>query len=110
MKEKTAEDSMSKRGVLGQFWDYFWRNADENTADPDRSAEAAWLPLWQSQMITDELIASGVPAVVTDDFNLNMTMYSREPMARIFVTEDRHAEAIEIIEEILGHPPRHRPL
>ncbi len=101
---------MSKRGVLGQFWDYFWRKSDENTADPDRSVEAAWLPLWMSQMVTDELVASGIPAVVTDDFNLNMTMYSREPMARIFVTEDRYAEAAELIEDTLGPPPRHRPL
>lgn len=96
--------------MLGQFWDYFWRSADEDTADPERSVEAAWLPMWQSRMITDELVASGIPAVVTDDFNLNMTMYSREPMARIFVTEDRLAEAAAVIEEILGHPPRHRPL
>ncbi len=103
-------DDEPRRGVLGQFWEYFWRSSKEETADPERSAEAAWLPLWQSQMITDELIASGIPAVVTDDFNLNLTMYSREPMARIFVTEDRHAEAVELIEELLGHPPRRRPL
>lgn len=108
MHDEPAKES--RRGVLGQFWDYFWRKDDEDTPDAGRSAEAAWLPLWQSQMITDELVASGIPAVVTDDFNLNMTMYSREPMARIFVTEDRLAEAVEIIEEILGHPPRHRPL
>ncbi len=101
---------MKRRGVWGQFWEYLWRTGDEDTADPDRSVEAAWLPMWQSQMVTDELIESGIPAVVTDDFNLNMTMYSREPMARIFVTEDRHGEAVELIEEILGHPPRHRPL
>lgn len=108
MTEATGPER--RRGVLGQFWDYFWRRNDEDTANPERSVEAAWLPLWQSRMVTAELVASGIPAVVTDDFNLNMTMYSREPMARIFVTEDRVGEAAEIIEEILGHPPRHRPL
>lgn len=97
-------------GIWRSFWKYFWRSADEETADPERTVEAAWLPMWQGQMMTDELIASGIPAVVTDDFSLNMTMYSREPMARIFVTEDRAVEAAEIIEEMLGHPPRHRPL
>ncbi|MFK7917810.1 MAG: hypothetical protein AB8G14_07010 [Ilumatobacter sp.] len=99
-----------RQGVWRSFWEYFWRSADEETADPERTVEAAWLPLWQSQMITDELIASGIPAVVTDDFGLNMTMYSREPMARIFVTQDRVVEATAVIEEIIGHPPRHRPL
>jgi len=31
-------------------------------------------------------------------------------MARIFVTEDRKAEARELITEILGHPPGQRRL
>lgn len=78
--------------------------------DPGRTVEAAWIPLWQSQMITDELNAQGVPAVVTDDYSINPMMTAREPMARIFVTEDRRAEAEEIITELLGHPPRHRGL
>jgi len=61
-------------------------------------------------MVTEELVAAGIPAVVVDDFNLNLTMYTREPMSRIFVTEDRQAEAQELVEDILGHPPRRRPL
>lgn len=72
--------------------------------------EAGWVPLWQSRMITDELIAQGVPAVVTDDYGINPMMTTSEPMARIFVTEDRRAEAEEIITEFLGHEPRHRGL
>ena len=77
---------------------------------PDKTVDAAWLPQWLSRIATDELVAAGIPAVVVDDFNLNLTMYSREPMARIFVTEDRRDEAQELVEEILGHPPRRRPL
>ena len=77
---------------------------------PDKTVEAAWLPQWLSRMVTDELVAAGIPAVVVDDFNLNLTMYSREPMSRIFVTEDRRDEAQELVEEILGHEPRRRPL
>jgi len=61
-------------------------------------------------MVTEELVAAGIPAVVVDDFNLNLTMYTREPMSRIFVTEDRQVEAQELVEDILGHPPRRRPL
>lgn len=68
------------------------------------------MPMWQSRMITDELVAQGVPAVVTDDYSINPMMTTREPMARIFVTEDRKDEAIEIITELLGHEPRHRGL
>lgn len=61
-------------------------------------------------MVTDELVADGVPAVVVEDYNINLTMYAREPMSRIFVTEDRRADAEAVVEEILGHPPRKRML
>lgn len=80
------------------------------TPDPDRTVEAAWLPAWQGPMVADELRSAGIPAVVTEDFNINLTMYTREPMSRIFVTEDRQADAEALIEEIIGHPPRHRGL
>ena len=78
--------------------------------NPDRTVEAGWVPLWQSQMICDELNAEGVPAVVTEDYGLNPMMTTSEPMARIFVTEDRQAEAKEIITDILGHEPRRRDI
>ena len=78
--------------------------------NPDRTVEAGWVPAWQSQMICDELNAEGVPAVVTEDYGLNPLMSASEPMARIFVTEDRQAEAQEIITEILGHEPRRRDI
>jgi hypothetical protein len=61
-------------------------------------------------MIVDELVAEGIPAVMAEDFSIHLTMYSREPMARIFVTEDRKADAQVIIEDITGHPPPARHL
>ena len=73
-----------------------------------RTVEAAWVPAWQSQMLTDELNASGIPAKVVEDYGINLLVHAREPMARIFVTEDRRAEAESLLEEWLGHPPRHR--
>ena len=91
-------------------WHWVFGKHPPKPPNPDRTVEAAWLPLWQSQMVTDELIAEGIPAVMTEDFGLHLTMYTREPMARIFVTEDRKAEAQAIIEEILGHPPSQRML
>ena len=78
--------------------------------NPDRTVEAAWIPFWQAQMIVDELVAEGIPAVMAEDFSIHLTMYSREPMARIFVTEDRKADAQAIIEDITGHPPPARHL
>lgn len=105
-----SEENTGQIGVWRSFWNYFWRNDDEDAPAADRSVEAGWVPAWQAQMITDELIVSGVPAVVTEDFNVNLLMHSREPMARIFVTHDRLAEATEVITEILGHEPRSRPL
>ena len=94
-------------GWLREFWEHFWgRSSDDPSAE--RTVEAAWVPLWQSQIITDELINDGIPARMVEDYGINMLVHSREPMARVFVTEDRRVEAESLIEEILGHPPRHR--
>lgn len=76
--------------------------------DPDRTVEAGWVPQWMAPMIVEELQAQGIPAVTADDFSLNPMMHSREAMARVFVTEDRQAEAREVITDILGHPPNIR--
>jgi hypothetical protein len=78
--------------------------------DAGRTVEAAWVPHWQARMIVDELVAEGIPAVMTEDFSIHLTMYNREPMARIFVTEDRQADARALVGEILGHPPSTRHL
>jgi len=78
--------------------------------NPERTVEAAWIPFWQAQMIVDELVAEGIPAVMTEDFSIHLTMYSREPMARIFVTEERKADARAVIEDITGTPPATRKL
>ena len=51
-------------------------------------------------MLADMLISEGIPAVWSEDFNIHLGTYSREPMGRIFVTEDRKAEAEEIIEDV----------
>lgn len=93
-----------------ELWDWIRGRDPLPPVSPDKTVEAAWLPQWLSRIVTDELVAAGIPAVVVDDFNLNLTMYTREPMSRIFVTEDRRDEARELVEEILGHPPRRRPL
>lgn len=78
--------------------------------DHERTVEAGWVPQWMAPMIVDELRAQGIPAVSADDFALNPMMHSREAMARIFVTEDRQAEAREVITDILGHSPNARDI
>lgn len=93
-----------------ELWDWILGRDPLPPPNPDKTVEAAWLPQWQSRMVTDELVAAGIPAVVVDDFNLNLTMYTREPMSRIFVTEDRREEAQDLVAELLGHEPRRRPL
>ena len=57
--------------------------------DPDRSAEAAWLPLWQAQLVLHELWERDVPAVIAEDFTSHLRFAAREPMARIYVMEPR---------------------
>ena len=76
--------------------------------DPERTCEAAWLPMWQAQMVLHELLEREVPAVVSEDFTSHLRFGAREPMARIFVMEPRLVEAETIIEEIIGHPPAHQ--
>ncbi|MFN3258516.1 MAG: hypothetical protein ACE37B_22770 [Ilumatobacter sp.] len=101
---------MGLRDSVKVATDWLLGRDEPKPPDPDKTVEAGWVPQWQSQMICDLLNAEGVPAVVTDDYGLNPMMTTREPMARIFVTEDRKAEAEEIIGDFLGHPPRHRGL
>ena len=76
--------------------------------DPDRSAEAAWLPLWQAQLVLHELWERDVPAVIAEDFTSHLRFGAREPMARIYVMEPRLAAAVAVIEEITGYPPAHQ--
>ncbi|WP_040494791.1 hypothetical protein [Ilumatobacter nonamiensis] len=101
---------MSTPRTFGELWDWIRGRDPVDPPNADKTVEAAWLPQFLSRMVTDELVAAGIPAVVVDDFNINLTMYTREPMARIFVTEDRQAEAQQLVEDLLGHPPRRRPL
>ena len=89
-------------------WHWVFGKHEPKPPNPDRTVEAGWVPQWMAPMIVDELNAQGIPAVTTDDYNLNPYMNSREPMARVFVTEDRKAEAREVMTDILGHPPAQR--
>lgn len=91
-------------------WNWVFGKHLPKPPNHDRTVEAAWLAMWQAPMVTDELVAQGVPAVWNEDFSIHLGMYSREPMARIFVTEDRLSEATEIIEDLTGQPPKHRKL
>ncbi|MEX2628269.1 MAG: hypothetical protein WD225_15390 [Ilumatobacteraceae bacterium] len=76
--------------------------------DPERSAEAAWLPLWQAQLVLHELWEREIPSVMSEDHTSHMRFGAREPMARIWVMEPRLVEAERAIEEITGVPPAHQ--
>src|SRR5215203_6207067 len=89
-------------------WHWVFGKHPPRPPDPDRTVEAAWVPFWQAQILVDELITTGIPAVMTEDFGVTLSMHSRERMAGIFVTEDRQAEAESIITDITGFPPAHR--
>ena len=96
--------------MIRQAWNWVFGKHPPRPPDPDRVVEAAWVPLWQSQIVTDELRAAGIPAVVNEEFTVHLTTYTREPMARIFVTEDRLHEAEDLIADLTGQPPIHRKL
>ena len=101
---------LSRVSALGDAWNWVFGKHPPRPPDPDRVVEAAWVPMWQSRMIVDELNAQGIPAVVNEEFSVHLTMYSRQPMARIFVTEDRKADAESVIEDLTGLAPTHRKL
>jgi len=95
-------------GALGDAWHWVFGKHPPKPPDPERTVEAAWVPRGQAPRIVDVLTVEGVPAVASEDFGIHLLTDHRGPMARIFVTEDRKAEAQTIIEEILGHPPTTR--
>jgi hypothetical protein len=69
--------------------------------------EAAWLPLWQAQLVLHELWERDIPAVMAEDFSSQYRFGAREPMARLFVMEPRLEMAVAVIAEITGYPPAH---
>ena len=97
-------------GPIRRCWNWVFGKHPPRPPDPDRVVEAAWVPMWQSQLLAEELKAAGIPAVVNEEFTVHLTMYTREPMARIFVTEDRLRDAESVIEEVTGQRPIHRKL
>ena len=66
--------------------------------------------LAQAQLVLHELWERDVPAVVSEDFPSPLRFGAREPMARIFVTEDRRAEAEARVGEFLTIEPGTRVL
>ena len=40
--------------------------------DPHRTCEAAWLPMWQAQLVLHELWEADIPAVMSEDFTSHM--------------------------------------
>ncbi len=93
-----------------EAWHWVFGKHAPKPPDPERTVEAGWVPQWMAPMVVDELTGQGIPAVAADDFGLNPMMHQREAMARIFVTEDRRAEAVEVMTDVLGHPPWTRDL
>lgn len=92
------------------MWNWIFGKHPPRPPDPDRSTEAAWLPLWQAQLVLHELWERDIPAVLSEDFTSHMLLGQRQPMARIFVMEPRLADAEAVIEELTGFPPAHQGL
>lgn len=76
--------------------------------DPERTVEAAWLPMWQAQLVLHELWEHEIPAVMSEDFTSHLRFGAREPMARLYVMEPRLREAEQVIEDLTGYPPAHQ--
>ena len=87
------------------FFQWVFGRHESRPPDAERSIEAAWLPLWQAQLVLHELWERGIPAVQSEDFTSHLRFGAREPMARIFVMEPRLADALDVIESVIGEEP-----
>jgi hypothetical protein len=87
------------------FFQWAFGRHEPRPPDADKSIEAAWLPLWQAQLVLHELWERDIPAVQSEDFTSHLRFGSREPMARIFVMEPRLADALDVITSVIGEEP-----
>ena len=87
------------------FFQWVFGRHESRPPDAERSIEAAWLPLWQAQLVLHELWEREIPAVQSEDFTSHLRFGAREPMARIFVMEPRLADALDVIESVIGEEP-----
>ena len=87
------------------FFQWVFGRHEPRPPDADKSIEAAWLPLWQAQLVLHELWERDIPAVQSEDFTSHLRFGSREPMARIFVMEPRLADALDVITSVIGEEP-----
>ena len=87
------------------FWNWAFGRHTVREPRAERTVEAAWLPLWQAQLVLHELWEEEIPAVLSEDFTSHLRFGAREPMARIFVMEPRLAAAIDIITSVIGEEP-----
>lgn len=87
------------------FFQWAFGRHEPRPPDADKSIEAAWLPLWQAQLVLHELWERDIPAVQSEDFTSHLRFGSREPMARIFVMEPRLADALDVITDVIGEEP-----
>jgi hypothetical protein len=92
-------------GLVGRAFDWLMGRDPIKPPNPDRVVEAAWLPLWQAQLVLHELWERELPATMAEDHTSLLRYAAREPMARIFVMEDRLVEIRAAIAEITGTEP-----
>jgi len=93
------------RTIVGRVRAWLTAAPPPRTPRDDRVVEAAWLPLWQCQLVLHDLWENEVPATMSEDHTSHLRLAAREPMARIFVMEPRLAEAQRVIARCTGHTP-----
>ena len=89
------------------IFDWIFGKHEPREPHPERTVEAAWLPLWKSGLIEAELRAHQIHCVVVEDHSSHWTGRSGIPHARIFVNEPDLMAAEQIIEDVTGYPPAH---
>ncbi len=75
------------------------------TPRDDEMVEVAWLPLWQSHLVSHGLWERGIPNAISEDHTSHLRFAARGPMGRIFVLGIRYEAAVAAATELIGDEP-----
>ena len=87
------------------FWNWAFGRHTVREPHAERTVEAAWLPLWQAQLVLHELWEEEIPAVLSEMDGIGLAAQQVGRLARIFVMEPRLAAAISVITSVIGEEP-----
>ena len=72
---------------------------------PDHVVELAWMPLWKAQLVLHHLWECDIPVTMSEDHTAMLRFGSLEPMAHLYVMEERLEAAQTALAELEASSP-----